>query len=134
MTLRANKYRISTTLRMLFIGVFLLALAIFSSNIGASPNGTRPTMLSNLAVVSVNSTSMRVSGNFTTTSGFGISGMPVKIYAVGEAYFTLWYTVYPGNNGGFSATMTKPPQNTKIQIEVEGNGAYSRPFPTFNRP
>jgi hypothetical protein len=77
---------------------------------------------------------MRVSGQLTTLSGVGISGMRVDIYAVGEAYFTRWYTLYTKRTGDFSVTVAKTPIGTAVQVEVVGNSAYSRPFPTFERP
>jgi len=107
--------------------------ALRPSQAQAAPNGTRPTMLSNLGVVSLSATRMRVSGRYTTLSGFGPSGMVVYIYAVGEAYFTRWATVFT-QNGDFIWEGNKVPVGAMIQIEVEGNGAFSRPYPTFRRP
>src|SRR5262249_55407697 len=99
-----------------------------------SPNGTRPTKLVNVSVTSVSRTQMRVSGKYTGLSGAGIAGMAVYVYDVSEANFSRWYTMYTDNNGNFNATMTKIPSGDQIQIEVEGNGAYSRPYPTYPRP
>ncbi len=119
--------------------ILLAPFAVFGVNAlqpsvsQAAPNGTRPTTLSNLSVVSVSATRMRVRGRYATLSGFGPSGMAVHIYAVGGSYFTRWATVYT-NNGDFTWEGNKVSLGERIQIEVEGNGAYSRPYPTFSRP
>lgn len=124
-----------STLKALLLAPFAAVglETIRHSEAQAAPNGTRPTMLTNLSVVAVSSTRMRVTGRYTTLSGFGPSGMTVVIYSVGESYFTRWATVYT-QNGNFSWEGNKVPTGARIQIEVEGNGAHSRPFPTFNRP
>jgi len=114
--------------------VTLLPALVSLSPVYAAPNGTRPTVLSNLVATSVSTSQMRVSGTLTTLSGAGIAGMRVNIYAVGDANFTLWTSAYTANNGTFSVTSNKPPVGAKIQVEVEGNAAYSRPLPTSNRP
>jgi hypothetical protein len=120
-----------TVIKSLLAAVPVAAGAALGKEALAVPNGTRPR---NLSVTSATSTQMKVSGRLKTLSGFGISGMRVVIYAVGEAYFTRWHTMYTNNTGDFSVTVAKTPVGTAVQIEVEGNGAYSRPFPTFNRP
>ncbi len=111
-----------------------LLLASVAENISAAPNGTQPTVLSNLAVVSTSSTQMRISGRLTNISGSGIAAMRVDIFSVGLGSFTRWATVYTDGSGNFSITTLKPSVDRKIQIVIDGNGAYSQPFPTFNRP
>jgi hypothetical protein len=100
----------------------------------ADPNGTRPTMLLNLQVVSTGQNTMRISGRYVTFEGYGIAGMEVKIYAIGVAYFSVWGTAYTRNDGTFVWNGRKVPRGSAIQVEVQGNGAYSRPYPTFNNP
>jgi hypothetical protein len=112
----------------------VLAATVLTEKAHAAPNGTRPTVLSNLAVVATSSTQMRVSGKLTTLSGTGLAGMKIDIYSVAEANFTRWSTVYTDNSGNFTSTTRKVPAGNKIQIVVDGNGAYSQPFLTFNRP
>jgi len=111
-----------------------LLILVSLSPVYAAPNGTRPTVLTNLAATSVSTSQMRVSGTLTTLSGAGIAGMRVNIYAVNDANFTLWTSAYTANNGTFAVTSNKPPVGAKIQVEVEGNAAYSRPLPTSSRP
>ena len=112
------------------------AVALVASlvNAKAAPTGTRPTVLSNVAVTAVNTNTMQVSGRLTTLDGVGLAGMEVDVYCVGIAYFTRLWTIYTARDGSFLATMPKPPLNTSIQIEVPGNGAYNRPLPTYRRP
>jgi hypothetical protein len=112
----------------------VIALAATGKTASAAPNGTRPTLLSNLSVVATSSTKMKATGRLTTLSGYGIAGMKVDIYSVSEASFTRWSTVYTDNSGNFSSITNKVPAGNKIQIVVDGNGAYSQPFPTFYRP
>ena len=133
---RLSSFRVipRNLLKSLAAIVPLMAVMVLANPAAAAPNGTRPSILTNLAVTPVSTSQMRVAGKLTTLSGTAIAGMPVTIYAVGEAYFTRWATVYTSNNGSFTATMSKPPAGTKLQIEVEGNGVYARPLPTFNRP
>lgn len=100
----------------------------------AAPNGTRPTKLVDLAVVASGTRNMRVSGRLLQTSGQPVVGVAIKIYVVGEAYFSHWTTVFTGNDGRFTITTSKGPTGTWVQVEFEGNGAYCRPYPTFNRP
>lgn len=109
------------------------AMLVGSREAVAAPNGTRPTQLTGLSVTSVSATTMRVSGRWTTLSGQGISGYPVYVYSVGSANFTRWATLYPDSAGNFSGIMNKVPTGNSVQIEAEGNGAYSRPYPTFPR-
>lgn len=111
-----------------------LMLGSVAEKISAAPNGTQPTVLSNLAVVSTSSTQMRVSGRLTTVSGSGIAAMKVDIFSVALGSFARWATVYTDSSGNFSITTLKPSADRKIQIVVDGNGAYSQPFPTFSRP
>ncbi|MCC7142234.1 MAG: hypothetical protein IT349_09055 [Candidatus Eisenbacteria bacterium] len=101
--------------------------------VALSPNGTAPTRLVDVSVVAVNSTQMRVSGRYVKVSGGGIAGMPIRVYSA-STYFSHWATIYTDNNGYFTQTMSKVPAGTSVQIEAAGNGAYSRPFPTFARP
>lgn len=100
----------------------------------AIPNGTRPTMLSGLSVVALSSTRMRVTGRYTDLRGMNIAGMPVRIYSVSTATFSQWAIVYTRNDGTFLYEGNKVPVGNRIQVDVEGNGAYSRPYPTLNRP
>lgn len=100
----------------------------------ADPNGTRPTMLWNLQVVSTGRNTMRISGRYVTFEGRGIAGMEVKIYSIGAAYFTVWDRVYTRSDGTFVWNGRKVPWGSGIQVEVQGNGAYSRPYPTFSNP
>lgn len=99
----------------------------------AAPNGVRPTQLAGLAVTSVNASTMRVSGRWTTADGLPVVGLAVLVYAVYTASIGRWATIYTDNSGNFNATMPKVPAGAKIQIEAEGNGAYCRPYPTFAR-
>lgn len=112
----------------------VVAFAAFAETASAAPNGTRPTVLSNLSVVATTSTQMRVSGHLTLLSGTGLAGMKVDIYSVSENSSTRWSTVYTDNSGNFTSTTSKVPAGNKIQIVVDGNGANSQPFLTFNRP
>ncbi len=112
----------------------ILALSAMSETLSAAPNGTRPTVLSNLSVVATSSTQMRVTGTLATLTGTGLAGMKVDIYSVSQASFTRWSTVYTDNSGQFRSTTSKVPVGNKIQIVVDGTGAYSQPFLTFNRP
>lgn len=112
----------------------VLMLAPLAEKISAAPNGTFPTVLSNLSVVSVSSTNMKVSGRLTTISGGGIASMKVDIFSVAAGSFARWATVYTDSSGNFSITTIKPSADRKIQIVIDGNGTYSQPFPTFNRP
>ena len=70
----------------------------------------------------------------------GVLKEPVQITSrdrfvkAGEAYFSHWTTVFTGNDGRFTITTSKGPTGTWVQVEFEGNGAYCRPYPTFNRP
>lgn len=109
--------------------------AMFSDNdpVVLSPNGTAPTKLVDLSVTAVNSSQMRVSGRYVRLAGGGVAGMPVNIYAA-STYFTRWATLYTDGNGYFNGTMSKVPSGSSVQVEVPGNGAYSRPLPTFARP
>ena len=100
----------------------------------ASPSGARPTVMSSVSITSVNSGTMRVAGRLTTLDGRPLAGMPVEVYAVGPAYFSRWYTLHTDGNGYFGENMSKPGIGAKLQIEIQGNGAYNRPLPTFNRP
>lgn len=100
----------------------------------ANPNGTRPTRLRNVSVTAVNSSQMRVQGHFETLSGQPIGGMQVTLWSVDASSFTNWSRVYTDNNGNFSVVTYKVPAGNQIQVEVEGNGAYSRPYPTYSRP
>lgn len=111
-----------------------LLLTSFAEKIDAAPNGTFPTMLSNLSVVSVSSTNMRVSGRLTTISGSGIAAMKVDIFSVANGSFARWANAFTDSSGNFTITTLKPSTDRKIQIVVDGNGTYSQPFPTFNRP
>lgn len=70
------------------------------------PNGTRPAMHWNLQVVSTGRNTMRISGRYVTFEGY-------------ESF--VW-------NG------RKVPAGSAIEVEVQGNGAYSRPYPTFSNP
>lgn len=99
----------------------------------AAPNGTRPTKLVDLAASSTSSTKMRVVGRVLTIDNRPIAGQAVIIYSVGVAHFSRWSTVYTGNDGRFTSTTNKVPVGTQIQVEVEGNGAYSRSYPTLPR-
>lgn len=110
------------------------ATAVPLAVVSAAPNGTRPTLLSDLTATSTSRSQMRVTGRFTTLSGQGIPGMPIKIYTVGDFVFVLAATVYTDGNGGFSASMYKPQPGTKFQVEAEGNGQFSRPWPVLNMP
>lgn len=101
--------------------------------VNAAPNGTRPTKLVDLAANSTSSTKMRVSGRLLTVDNRPIAGQAVIIYSVGVAHFTRWSTAYTANDGTFTSTTNKVPVGSQIQIEVEGNGAYCRPFPTLPR-
>ena len=121
-------------IKSVFAAAPVVAVAALGGSASAAPNGTRPTILTNLAVTSVNSTQMRVSGKLTTLSGAVIAGMRVEVYAAYEASFVRWAIAYTNGTGDFSVTTSKTPSGTTVQIEVEGNGAYSRPLPTFNRP
>jgi len=109
-------------------------LATLSDKAIAAPNGTFPTMLSNLSVVSVSSTNMRISGRLTTITGSGIAALKVDIFSVASGSFVRWATVYTNGTGNFDITTLKPAADRKIQIVIDGNGTYSQPFPTFNRP
>ena len=112
----------------------LLGLGTLSTAMLPSPNGTRPTMVTGLAVTAVNSTQMRVSGRYQTIAGENIAGMLVRVHAVGTYYFTPWATTYTASDGRFSVVTNKLPVGTQVRIEVEGNGACSRPYPMFARP
>lgn len=116
------------------ISLVLVTLTKSTKKVAASPNGTRPTVMGNLSVVAASSTQTRVSGRLITIDGYAVPGMEVDIYAVGPAYFSRWAVAYTNNAGNFSYTMPNVPTGAKIQIEGVGNGAYSRPYPTFNRP
>ena len=109
-------------------------LPIFHLASKADPNGTRPTMLTGVTVRSINTKQMTISGRYSLLNGTGIPAMQVEIYAVGDSYFSRWARVYTDKSGNFSLTTNKVPSGTRIQVDVIGNGAYSRPFPTFNRP
>lgn len=100
----------------------------------AAPNGTRPTVLSGVSVVAASRNQIRVSGRYTTLTGAAIPGMRVDIYSVFEASFARWATAYTDGAGNFSVAMPKMPAGSQIQIEVVGNDAYSRPYPTFATP
>jgi hypothetical protein len=121
-------------LKSVAIAAPILTVAAISEIASAAPNGTRPTVLSNLSVVATSSTQMRVTGNLATLTGSGLAGMKIDIYSVSQATFTRWSTVYTDNSGNFTSTTSKVPVGNKIQIVVDGNGAYSQPFLTFNRP
>ena len=112
----------------------VLALGSLVEKVEAAPNGTFPTVLTNLSVIAVSSTDMRVSGRLTIISGSGVAGMKVDIYSVANGSFARWTTTYTDSSGNFNITTPKPPVDRKIQIVVDGNGAYSQPFITFNRP
>ncbi len=99
----------------------------------AGPTGTFPTML-NATVSSLNSTQMRVQGRYSTVAGNGIAAMRVDIYSVAEGSFAKIYTGFTGGSGNFDFTILKPSPDRKIQVVIDGNGTYSQPFPTFNRP
>lgn len=116
------------------IGAPMIALAAVPEKVLAAPSGTRPTVLTNLSVVGTSSTTMRVTGRYATLAGDGIPGMKVDIYSVSASTFTRWSTVYTNNSGDFTSTTNKVPAGNKIQVVVDGNGAYSQPFLTFNRP
>ena len=116
------------------IGAPVIALAAMPEQVLAGPSGTRPTILTNLSVVAISSTMMRVTGRYATLLGDGIPGMQVEIYSVSASTFTRWSRVYTNNSGDFTFTTNKVPAGNKIQIVVDGNGAYSQPFVTFNRP
>ncbi len=115
-------------------GASAIALGVLAPEAQAAPNGTRPTKLTDLAVTSVSSSQMRASGRLMQVSGQPVAGVPIKVYVVGTAYFTLMGTGYTGSDGRFNVTASKGPAGTWVQIEFEGNGAYSRAYPTFNRP
>ena len=124
-----------TTRRKVLGATAVAATAIgFGGNSAvAAPNGTRPTVLSVTSVVAANAAQMRVTGRLTDLNGVGLAGMRVDIYSVFVASFTRWATIYTDNVGNFSSTCSKVPVGAKIQVVVDGNGAYSQPFPTFNR-
>lgn len=109
------------------------ATAFLTRDAQASPNGTRPTKLVDLAAVSLSATQMRVSGRLLLLDNSPVSGLPVNIYAAGVATFTRWATVYTDGAGRFTCTTGKVPSGQQIQVEVEGNGAYCRPFSTLAR-
>jgi hypothetical protein len=106
------------------IALLLVPLVIFTVKAFAGPNGTFPTMLSNLSVASVNSTQMRVQGRYSTIGGRGLGGMKVDIYSVAEGSFSRWATTYTNGNGNFDITTLKTPAGRQIQIVVDGNGTY----------
>lgn len=101
--------------------------------VNAAPNGTRPTKLVDLAAQSISSTKMRVVGRVLTIDNRPIAGLAVSIYSVGVAHFSRWSTVYTASDGRFTSTTNKVPVGSQIQVEVEGNGAYSRAYPTLPR-
>jgi hypothetical protein len=109
------------------------AIGFGSDSASAAPNGTRPTVLSVTSVVAANAAQMRVTGRLTDLNGVGLAGMRVDIYSVFVTSFTRWATLYTDNVGNFSATCSKVPVGAKIQVVVDGNGAFSQPFPTFSR-
>lgn len=118
--------------------VSYLALAGLVPATGAAavpnPNGTLPTKLANLAVIAVSATHMRTSGQYTTLAGNPIAGMEVKVWSVSNTNFTNWATTYTDANGNFSVQTLKVPVGNRVEIEVQGNGAFSRPYPVFARP
>jgi hypothetical protein len=113
-------------------GMATAALGLGATPANAAPNGTRPTILTVTSVVSVNATTMRITGTLSDLNGSPLSGLKVDIYSVFVASFTRWSTVYT-NNGVFTTTCAKVPVGAKIQVVVDGNGAYSQPFNTYNR-
>jgi hypothetical protein len=121
--------------RPTFSGLSLAgAGALLASFLTPAPNGTRPTKLT-ASVVAVGANQMRAQGRYTLADGVtGIAGMPIKVYSCGVASFALWTTTYTDNSGNYSVTTAKVPTGMRVQIEAEGNGAYSRPYPTFPRP
>lgn len=131
---KSTKITRRNLLKSVAIATPALLLSQFTEEIEAAPNGTQPTVLSNLSVVSVSSTNMRVSGRLATISGSGVAGMKVDIFSVAAGSFSKWTTFYTDSSGNFIVTTLKPPVGRKIQIVVDGNGAYSQPFPTFDRP
>lgn len=120
---------IIVTFTFLLTPLIFLAMKTF-----AAPNGTFPTMLSNMSITSVNSTQMRVQGRYITIGGRGIAGMRVDVYSVGEGSFSRWATTYTNGSGNFDITTAKPSAGRKLQVVIDGNGTYSQPFLTFNRP
>ena len=72
----------------------VLVLGAVAEKVDAAPNGTFPTVLTNLSVVAVSSTNMRVSGRLTIISGSGVAGMKVDIYSVANGSFARWTTTY----------------------------------------
>lgn len=122
--------------RRKFLAVAAASAAVIglgTQSASAAPNGTRPTVLTVTSVAAINSTQMRITGRLTLLSGAPVTGMRVDIYSVFEASFTRWSTVYTDGSGNFSSTSLKVPVGAKIQVVVDGNGAYSQPFPTYNR-
>jgi hypothetical protein len=120
---------------LLVAGLTLIGAAATTLSPPVNPNGTRPTRLSNVSVTSLSATQMRITGHYETAIGaLPIAGMQVTIWSTGAASFSSWSTGYTDNNGNFSITCPKTPVGDKIQVEVQGNGAYSRPYPTYNRP
>lgn len=109
------------------------ALGACSDVVLAGPSGTRPTVLGISSVQSVNNSEMRVTGRLTDLLGRPLAGMKVDIYQVYEASFTRWITGYTDNNGNFSLRGYKVNIGARFQVVVDGNAAYSQPFPTFNR-
>jgi hypothetical protein len=132
--LKAKEIKMKRLLLTLLVVSTIMVLSL-SVYVSADPNGTRPTQLTNVKVVSVNNSTMLVSGTWITAiNSEPIVGYPVYIYYVGYNYFTKIATVYTTTGGNFSATIRKPSVGVRIQIDASGNGAYSRPFPTYNRP
>lgn len=121
-----KKMLFSTLCSAVLVGATLVSPAI--------PNGTRPTRLTNVAVTAVNNVEMRVTGHYETLTGQPISGMQVNVWSVDSGSFTNWNRSYTDNNGNFDIRTYKVPVGCKVQVEVEGNGAYSRPYPTYSRP
>ena len=111
-----------------------MLLTSLAYKISAAPNGTFPTVLSNLSVVSISSTNIKVSGRLTTVSGNAVAAMKIDIFSVASGSFARLSIAYTNSSGNFEVTMPKPSADRKIQIVVDGNGVYSQPFPTFNRP
>lgn len=122
-------------MKKLLASTFCSALLLAPSFVpSAIPNGTRPTRLRNVTVSAVSSSQMRIQGHYETISGQAISGMKVYIWSVGPSSFTNWTSDYTDNNGDFNIVTYKVPVGNQIQVEVEGNGAYSRPYPSYNNP
>ena len=116
------------------VGAFLATVG-WPRTSEARVTGTRPTRLADLAVTSVSSTQMLVSGRLLTLDGRGVSSIRVVVYGVGNSFFSNIGSGWTNAAGSFSLTLSKPPVGQQVQVDIDmTSGAYNPPWPTFARP